>query len=77
MVPSGPAPTPPRRMEREKGLGSEKENVAGFFLEDSMATASSCHCSTSTSDAGAGVAGFGPLVHSGSSLGTQIVVFLV
>jgi hypothetical protein len=64
-------------MEREKGLESEEENMAGFFLEDSMATSSSYHCGTSTSDAGAGVAGFGPLVYSGSSLGTQIVAFLV
>jgi len=48
----------------------------GFF-EVGMAIVSTCHRGTATSDVGAGVAGFGPLVHGGSRSGTQIVAFLV
>ena len=42
-----------------------------------MTPLSSCHRGTATSDVGAGVTGFGPLVHGGSRSGTQIVAFLV
>lgn len=52
---------------REEGLGSEKENRAGFFLEDNMATMPPWRA---TLDVDADMAGFGHPVRCGSSLGT-------
>ena len=51
--------------------------MAGFVLEGSMATSSSCHSGTATLDVSADMAGFRPLVHGDNSSGTQIVAFLV